>query len=222
MAFDIQDAIRRARAAGISDSEIEHFFELTAGERERIEAGDLSAWVAKDSPDYRRRLGARARTMGQAKTRQMQEAQDQAERLGRLQALLERPGITEDMTIEDAIAAGIVTEEEVDQPFAPFDPSAPLSMDSDPSAGKTGHDVAQEVILRRRVEAVMRDVLAEEPGLSPEELDDRAIKRIQADPVASQEILEAYISLEITQVLRDQGYEPEDENRGDRWRQKNT
>ncbi len=119
MDIDIQDAIRGARAAGFSDSEIEHFFELTAGERERIEAGDLSAWVGKDSPDYRRRLGARARTMGQAKTRQMQEAQDQAERLGRLQALMERPGITEDMTIEEAIAAGIVTEEEVDQAFNP-------------------------------------------------------------------------------------------------------
>ncbi len=114
MDLDIQDGIRGARAAGFSDSEIEHFFELTAGERERIEAGDLSGWVAKDSPDYRRRLGARARTMGQAKTRLMQEAQDQAERLGRLQALMERPGITEDMTIEEAIAAGIITEEEVD------------------------------------------------------------------------------------------------------------
>ncbi len=32
--------------------------ELTAGEVERIEAGDLSAWTAKDTPDYRRRLAA--------------------------------------------------------------------------------------------------------------------------------------------------------------------
>ncbi len=114
MAFDIQDAIRRARAAGISDSEIEHFFELTAGERERIEAGDLSAWVGKDSPDYLRRLRARVRTVGQAKTRQLQEAEAQAEAALRLHALMERPGITEDMTIEEAIAAGIITEEEVD------------------------------------------------------------------------------------------------------------
>ncbi len=114
MDFNIQDEIRRARAAGLSDSEIEYFLELTAGERERIEAGDLSAWVGKDSPDYRRRLHARARSGRQAKTRQWQEAKDQWERLGRLQALLERPDITKDMTIEEAIAAGIITEEEVD------------------------------------------------------------------------------------------------------------
>ncbi len=152
MDFDIQDEIRGARAAGFSDSEIEYFLELTAGERERIEAGDLSAWVGKDSPDYRRRLGARARTMGQAKTRQMQEAQDQAERLGRLQALLERPGITEDMTIEEAIAAGIVTEEEVDQAF---NPSA-VGLASDVAIDKTALPVGlpYDVV---DAERVMRD-----------------------------------------------------------------
>ncbi|MDP9358174.1 MAG: hypothetical protein M3R02_23395 [Chloroflexota bacterium] len=114
MDFNIQDEIRRARAAGLSDSEIEYFLELTAGERERIEAGDLSAWVGKDSPDYRRRLHARARAGRQAKTRQWQEAKAQAEAAMRLQALMERPGITEAMTIEDAIVAGIITEAEVD------------------------------------------------------------------------------------------------------------
>lgn len=56
--LDIQDAIRSARAVGLGDDQIEHLFQLTAGEVERIEAGDLSAWTAKDDPDYRRRLTA--------------------------------------------------------------------------------------------------------------------------------------------------------------------
>ncbi len=56
--LDIRDAIRSARAVGLEDDQIGYLFELTAGEVERIEAGDLSAWTAKDTPDYRRRLAA--------------------------------------------------------------------------------------------------------------------------------------------------------------------
>ncbi len=56
--LDIRDAIRSARAVGLENDQIGYLFELTAGEVERIEAGDLSAWTAKDTPDYRRRLAA--------------------------------------------------------------------------------------------------------------------------------------------------------------------
>jgi hypothetical protein len=42
--------------AGFTDGEIEHLLELTAGELAAIDAGDLSGWAAKNTPELRARV----------------------------------------------------------------------------------------------------------------------------------------------------------------------
>lgn len=76
--FDIQDAIRSARAAGINDDQFEYLFEMTEGDVERIEAGDLSAWEARDSLDYRRRLVSRLQATVLEAERRLQQRRDEA------------------------------------------------------------------------------------------------------------------------------------------------
>ncbi len=77
--LDIRDAIRSARAVGLENDQIGYLFELTAGEVERIEAGDLSAWEAKDSPDDRRRLVSRLKATVREAERRLQQHRDQAQ-----------------------------------------------------------------------------------------------------------------------------------------------
>lgn len=61
--FNIHDVIRAARAAGIGSDQIEELFELTAKERDQIEAGDVTAWEAKADEAYRGRVATRLKAI---------------------------------------------------------------------------------------------------------------------------------------------------------------
>ena len=117
--FDIRGAISAARAAGLADDRIGYVFELTAGELGRIEAGDLAGWDAKATPAYRQRVKARVGAMAQAHERQADDAAGEAASFERVHALMERAGVPDDMTVGDALDAGLITEIEVEQATDP-------------------------------------------------------------------------------------------------------
>jgi hypothetical protein len=115
--FDIRETIAAGRARGLSDAEIGYLFEPSAAELAAIDGGDARVWEAKVTPEYRDRLAARLRTKAAGSARRGGEAQRGAAQAQRVFDLLDAAGVPDGMTVADAIAAGLVSQEAVERAF---------------------------------------------------------------------------------------------------------
>lgn len=101
-------------AAGASIERVAYLFELTPWELEQILDGDDARWLATQTPGYRARLLARARTRLAGLEREAAHALRAMVPPDHLVELIARRGGEVGMSLADALDAGLVTEAEIE------------------------------------------------------------------------------------------------------------
>ena len=114
---DVARSICRARDRNIPPAEIAFALGLTVEELAAIEAGDLGVWTATATPEHRRRVASRLRTMAKARTRGSDRLLREEAGFQRVHDLMEAAGVPDGMSVGEAVAAGLISEDAVARAF---------------------------------------------------------------------------------------------------------
>jgi hypothetical protein len=99
----------------MTDEELVYLFELNSEELARASAGDTTVWEARLNQEFSERFHARVEAKAASRARQAQAGRDRADSLRRAHALMAEAGVPDGMSVGDALQAGLLTMEQVNQ-----------------------------------------------------------------------------------------------------------